>query len=479
MKKKILIVIAFILGMISCFCGMYLDNNEMKNTIDELQNEVIEEVKNEIVVSEETKELSIQTKEAINKNEDLSTVEEIKSTELEEKEITDETALETDAVVEQENISYDGDNTGDGLSLLGKYQGLTYYNQADSRCANRMYSSTNNKAQTMTTSACGPTTAAMVVSSAKGTILPTTMARLSVDNGYRTANSGTAWSFYSFVADYFNFKEFYSISSFNKAMNYLKQKNEIGTSKYYIIASCGSGLFTTGGHYIVLVGNDNGIIRVYDPYLYSGKFNTASRRNANVTVNGNNVYVSENNFKKYANYKHFWVFSNDAENNGAKASSITKNNTYTMYVNTNSKKLNIRNKPNGTIIGSISKGQAVTVYKTSGNWSKIGTNKWVSSNYLTNYIVSSKSTTKINSSNKYSTRKYKVTSNINVRRGASTKYSKKTYKQLSTNARLQNKKLGGQYNGYRKGVICTVTKINGNWGLTKSGWICLNYCKKI
>ena len=59
----------------------------------------------------------------------------------------------------------------------------------------------------MKTSACGPTTAAMIVSSAKGAILPTTMARLSVDNGYRTANSGTAWSFYSFVADYFKFSE--------------------------------------------------------------------------------------------------------------------------------------------------------------------------------------------------------------------------------------------------------------------------------
>lgn len=477
MKKKVLIVIAFILGMISCFCGMYLDNNEMKNTIDELQNEVIEEVKNEIVVSEETKELSIQTKEAINKNEDLSTVEEIKSTELEEKEITDETALETDAVVEQENISYDGDNTGNGLSLLGKYQGLTYFSQADTRWASTMYSSINNRNQTMKTSACGPTSAAIIVSSSKGAILPTTMARLSVDNGYRTANSGTAWSFYSFVADYFNFKEFYSISSFNKAMNYLKQKNEIGTSKYYIIASCGSGLFTTGGHYIVLVGNDNGIIRVYDPYLYSGKFNTASRRNANVTVNGNNVYVSENNFKKYANYKHFWVFSNDEgnlENNNS-----DNNKTYKMYVNTKSKNLNVRTEPNGTIVSSLTKGIEVTVIETMGDWSKIGNNEWVSSNYLTNNYVSKSKNYVKGQYNNYSIGKYKVITNINVRNGASTKYSRKNYRQLSENAGLQNRRLGGQYNGYRKGVICTVTKINGNWGLTKSGWICLNYCKKI
>ena len=43
-----------------------------------------------------------------------------------------------------------------------------------------------------------------------------------------------------------------------------------------------------------------------------GKFNTASRREANATVVGNSVYVTEENFKKFANYKNFWIFSNDS-----------------------------------------------------------------------------------------------------------------------------------------------------------------------
>ena len=117
----------------------------------------------------------------------------------------------------------------------------------------------------------GPTSAAIVVSSSKGAILPTTMANLAVDNGYRTANNGTAWAYYSFVADYFNFNEYHTTGNFDTAMSYLRQKDEKGNSKYYIIASCGSGLFTTGGHYIVLVANNNGTITVYDPYLYSRK----------------------------------------------------------------------------------------------------------------------------------------------------------------------------------------------------------------
>ena len=117
----------------------------------------------------------------------------------------------------------------------------------------------------------GPTSAAIVVSSSKGAILPTTMASLFVDNGYRTASNGTAWSAFSFIADYFDFNEYHSTSNFDKMLSYLSQKDTKGNSKYFVIASCGSGLFTSGGHYIVLVADTNGMITVYDPYLYNRK----------------------------------------------------------------------------------------------------------------------------------------------------------------------------------------------------------------
>jgi len=45
------------------------------------------------------------------------------------------------------------------------------------------------------------------------------------------------------------------------------------------------------------------MIKIYDPYLYSGKFETASRRKADARVEGNSVYVSVDNFKRYANYR--------------------------------------------------------------------------------------------------------------------------------------------------------------------------------
>lgn len=325
-KKRILTFLVAVLAVLGALASIYFPNSKINNVIDETKNELIKE----IVVSEEIQSEVADTKNAVENGGKVETKEIAKSTIKEEEEVTDEGAdessLEADALVEQENISYDGDNAGKGLNLLGKWQGLTYYSQADSRWASKLYTSTNNHSQTMKSSACGPTSAAMIVSSAKGAILPTTMARLFVDNGYRTANSGTAWAAYPFTADYFGFKEYHKTSDFNKAMDYLKQKNAIGTSKYYIICSCGSGLFTTGGHYIVLASLDGNTIQVFDPYLYNGKFNTASRRNANVEVKGTSAYVSKENFKKYANANSFWIFSNDKGNEQSNNNQVSKSN---------------------------------------------------------------------------------------------------------------------------------------------------------
>lgn len=202
-KKIAWITVLLCTIIIGIVCRIYLPESKMNDTIDKVQTEIIKE----IVVSEETASEVADTKNAVENNGNVSTKEIAKATIKEETEVTDEGAdeslLEADALVEQENISYDGDNAGKGINLLGKWTGLTYYSQADSRWASKLYTSTSNKTQTMKSSACGPTSAAMVVSSAKGAILPTTMASLSVDNGFRTANSGTAWAFYPFVADYF------------------------------------------------------------------------------------------------------------------------------------------------------------------------------------------------------------------------------------------------------------------------------------
>ena len=375
-----------------------------------------------VTISGEVQEMAEDTKEAVASEQDIAT-DELAPVPDDEADIVDEGAIEPDAQVEQENISYDGTNTGNGLSLLGKCTGLTYYSQADSRLANKPYTSINNKSQTMKSSACGPTCAAMVVSSSKGAILPTTMAQLFVDNGYRTRDNGTAWAAFPFIADYFDFNEYHTTSNFDTMLKYLKtDKDKDGIADYFVIASVGSGLFTTGGHYISLVADNGSLMTVFDPFNYYGKFDTASRRAAGVTVSGNSAFVSESSFKKYANAKQYWIFSND---NKAKPTSNSNNKkpvstsvSYTRYVATQSQPLNVRSGPgtNYKIVRSLKKGSKVTVTATSGSWSKIGNDEWVSTSYL--------SATKVTGSNN-STVKYKSTVGKYYRlKSATTLYSK-------------------------------------------------------
>lgn len=468
MKKKILIALACIIAVAGVLCGIYLPNSEINNTIKDVQNIVTEQIeieqekeKQNIIITNETQEIVEETIEKVDNGEDISTTEIIESSEEEEVDITDEGALETDAVIEQENISYNGDSTGEGLSLLGAYQGLTYYSQADSRWASVMYSSIGDSSQTMKSSACGPTSAAIVVSSSKGAILPTTMANLAVANGYRTSNNGTAWAYFPFVADYFDFNEYYTTSSFNTAMEYLKtDKDKDGNADYYIVCSCGSGLFTSGGHYIALVANNGGTITVYDPYLYSGKFNTASRRNAGVVVSGNSAFVSESSFKNYANYRYFWIFSNDKGSGNSNKNTNTENITsvnYTRYVATQSSNLNVRTGAWGTVITSLRKGTEVTVVETDGAWSRITSpvNGWVSTGYLSSTSPTGEITT-TTTSGMPTSGTVRVNTSLNVRTGPGTQY--KYVKSL--------------YNGNN---VYIYESRNGWYRIGTNLWVCAKY----
>lgn len=206
-----------------------------------------------------------------------------------------------------------------------------------------------------------------------------------------------------------------------------------------------------------------------------GKFETSTRRNK-VRVDGNTVYCSINNFSRYANASRFFCYAHDGKSQENNSKPVVTA-TYTRYVKVNTS-LNVRKTPRGVWIGSLKNGTQVTVYETSGNWSRIGDNRWVCSDYLSSY---NQVGNVVNSNNRgYTTGTYIVNASVlNVRYGASTNYKNKTYKQLTANARNQNSKLGNYYtNGYKKGVVCTVTRVSGNWGLTASGWICLDYCSK-
>ena len=453
-KTKTISLIVAILVSVSILLNVYLEYNETgqvdTNKISEAISTVVDEINKsstEIPNLTETDEQSLEVQET-----------------------------ESEGFEEQGIIAYEGSEKTPNVQV-GEYAGLTYYSQLDSRWSSKMYSSIENKSQTVGSSGCGPTSAAMVVSSIKGNITPDTMAALYTKYGYRSANQGTYWSAFKWTADIFDigYSECYKLDD---AVAKLKENN-------YIIASCNQGLFTYGGHFIVLIGVEGDYIKVYDPYLYNGKFDVSSRRGL-ATVNGNTAYVSIENFREYANYQKFFCFKNDRTD----TKENTTTTTVTDKVESNINKVNYQVKvtANGGLnirsgastsysrVGGYVKGSIVTVLAESNNFGKINLG-WISLAYTTRYTAVVKNET----AQKYTTGTYRVNANVlNVRTGPSTKYKIKSYKKLTPNARYQNKKLGNQYtNGLKRGVRTTVTKIQNGFGLTPSGWIALNYCVKM
>ena len=293
---------------------------------------------------------------------------------------------EAEGFEEQGIIAYNGAEKTPNVQL-GEYSGLTYYSQIDNRWKNKMYSSVGNTAQTIGTSGCGPAAAAMVVSSIKGNITPDQMADLYMKYGYRSANQGTYWSAFKWTADVFNigYSECYKLDD---AIAKLKDN-------HYIIASCNQGLFTYGGHFVVLVGIEGDYIKIYDSYLYNGKYDVASRRGKAI-VRGNTTYVSIQDFRQYANYKKFFCFKNDRtnvnENNNTSDNTnagISKVN-YQVRITANSG-LNIRTGAGTSYprIGGYAKGTIVTILAESNGFGK--TNRgWISLNYTSTNIENSR-----------------------------------------------------------------------------------------
>lgn len=370
----ILILILFvILSQCNLQGGQKNQNNITENNIQNVENANGEDLANDSAntVNDEIKSNKSSTEIPILTEEDEKTVE-VQETEAE-------------GFEEQGIIAYNGAEKTPNVQL-GEYSGLTYYSQIDNRWKNKMYSSVGNTAQTIGTSGCGPAAAAMVVSSIKGNITPDQMADLYMKYGYRSANQGTYWSAFKWTADVFDigYSEYYKLDD---AIAKLKDN-------HYIIASCNQGLFTYGGHFVVLVGLEGNYIKIYDSYLYNGKYDVASRRGKAI-VKGNTTYVSLQDFRQYANYKKFFCFKNDKTN-------VNENNIPSNNANVGISKANYQVKiiANGGLniragastsyprVGGYAKGTIVTILAESNGFGKTDRG-WISLNYTSTNIGNS------------------------------------------------------------------------------------------
>lgn len=133
-----------------------------------------------------------------------------------------------------------------------------YYSQNDTRWKYRMYSCIDDPSQTIGSSGCGPTCAAMVIRTVRGVdVTPVDTAVWSVAHGYRTISQGTEWSY--FVPQLAQ----YGIKS--KQTFVLAEAMDALTEGKMVIGRAKKGLWTSSGHYILAWKVEGNTIYVNDP----------------------------------------------------------------------------------------------------------------------------------------------------------------------------------------------------------------------
>lgn len=134
------------------------------------------------------------------------------------------------------------------------------YLQTDARWKSLPYR-VKGETSTIGGSGCGPTSAAMLIETLTGkTYTPVDACNWSVSHGYKALNQGTYYSYFvpQFKVFDIECKQLLASSIHNKPDHAIhKQVQDYLNNGDYIIALMGPGLWTSGGHFIVVWGWDN------------------------------------------------------------------------------------------------------------------------------------------------------------------------------------------------------------------------------
>ncbi|MCR4718699.1 MAG: C39 family peptidase [Firmicutes bacterium] len=151
----------------------------------------------------------------------------------------------------------DVEDGGGGTVLGGGQTEVVYYNQYDESWGNIKYGKTG----TISSSGCGPTSLAIVVSTLTGKdVTPPMVTKWSAENGYRCEGNGSYHSLIPKGGQHYGLKvQKLGRSSKSELIKLLSN----GT---LIIVIMSKGHFTNGGHFIVLRGiTESGKVLVADP----------------------------------------------------------------------------------------------------------------------------------------------------------------------------------------------------------------------
>ena len=250
------------------------------------------------------------------------------------------------------------------------------YRQTDKRWAKKPYRVKGKENSTIGGSGCGPTSAAMLVATlADEKVTPVDACNWAVKNGYKAVGQGTYYTFFEPYFKKYGIKcEMVSwVNSYHKK-NTTPDKLALAALKAgkYVIACMGPGIWTRGGHFIVVYAYKDGKVYINDPA------SSASARAVN----------SWANFQYEAKY--YWIITPPESKKEIKA---TKKETKKEIKATSykakviaKKGLNVR-KGIGTNYGKVKTlkyNSSITVYETKNDWCRIHKTKnwWVYKAYI-------------------------------------------------------------------------------------------------
>ena len=145
------------------------------------------------------------------------------------------------------------------LSSYAKENGVPLFMQWDSRWGYMEYGD-----DLVAMNGCGPVCLAMAgyYWHRNDDFSPDRMVRFAIDEGYCVPGNGTSWTLISEGGK----KLGLDVTEIPLDENRINRNLEVGNP---IICVMGPGDFTTTGHYIVMTGLENGLIRVNDPNSYA------------------------------------------------------------------------------------------------------------------------------------------------------------------------------------------------------------------
>lgn len=222
------------------------------------------------------------------------------------------------------------------------------YKQTDRRWANKPY---RNKGENSTIggSGCGPTCAAMLVSTfVDKNETPVKACNWAQNHGYKATGSGTYYSFFKpyFLAHNMDCEQVSGGNVYHKRNTSSDKKAKAALKKgQYVIACMGPGNWTRSGHFILLRKIKGSTVYIHDPA------SSAKSRNKSTWD------------KVQYEVKYYWIIEPGK----------------IMYFKSANKPIRYYRKKSSKVVARSKKNQKVYVNKKVGKWNRIGYHRWVHS----------------------------------------------------------------------------------------------------